>query len=132
MGVAMWSYKIDGYELNDGSTFITEIPEVDDGPAIEPVTVDIPNDYPFLVRIQPSSKKYNVNIESLPCSWSTFQSRLATLRGLFSPGAHTLTVQTHGMTSPQSISVVPTSFAIGDPTARRVSIQVTSTDPVWA
>jgi hypothetical protein len=127
----IWSYTIDGFELNDGATFITVIPEIDDGLPTNPILVDLQNDYPFYVRSQPLNRVMNINVQILPCDWSTYSSRMTTLKGLFTPGSHTLAVRTHGMTATKSLTVFPVNFIVGDPKIRRVSIQVTAPEAVW-
>lgn len=126
----LWSYQLDGNELNN-STFVVTIPEIDDRLSIDPVMVLLQNDYPLYIRSQALSRVLNINIQIVPSTWSTYQSCIAWLRGIFSAGPHTLTVRARGMTASKSIVVVATSFAIGDPKARRVSIQVTAPEPDW-
>jgi hypothetical protein len=125
----VWSIKIDGTEINSGN-FITDIPDLDSIGSVEAVMVPIPNDYPVLIRTQPLDSTININTQMKPCDWATFQTNLATLRGILSAGVHTLTVQVRGMTAAKSLIIVITSNAV-EAKGRRMNTQALIPKPVW-
>jgi hypothetical protein len=125
-----WSYKIDGTEINSGA-FITDIPDLDSIGSVEAITVPIPNDYPVFIRTQPLDSTININTQMRPCSWAAFQTNLATLRGILTPGPHTLTAQVRGMAAAKSLTIIVTSTAV-EAKGRRVSTQALVPRPVWA
>jgi hypothetical protein len=124
-----WSIKVDGTEINTGN-FITEIPDLDSIGSVDAVLVTIPNDYPVFIRTQPLDSTININTQMKPCAWATFQTNLATLRGILTPGLHTLTVQVRGMATAKSLTIVVKSMAV-EAVGRRVSTQALVPTPVF-
>ena len=46
-----WSIKVDTHELNDKSTYFTNIPEIDDiGTSYDVVVVDLANEWPVFIQ----------------------------------------------------------------------------------
>lgn len=129
---AGWSYKVDGYELNDGTSFLAFVPEIDDESADDVILVQIDGGYPVFVRVQPTPITLSLNIQVLPSGWRMYDSRVAWLKNLLSTGdIHTLEVQARGMTSPKTTPVYRTSLAMGDPKTGRLSFQLTSPNATW-
>lgn len=129
---SLWSYKIDGYELNDGVNFVSFIPEIDDESADDVILAAIDGDYPVLIRVQPTPITLSLNVQVLPSAWSTYDSRVYWLKNLLSGGLHTLEVQARGMPAPKHVKVAMTSLAMGDPKTRRLSFQLQSPNPNWS
>lgn len=103
-----WSYKIDGgIELNDIVNFVTQVPQIDDIPDFNIVSVPIDGTYPVFIRADPSSGIYTFLIQMSACSNAVFRSRLATLDGIFTPSMHTFTFQARGMPSAKSVQLFP-------------------------
>lgn len=105
----VWSIKVDGTELNTaptGGSFIAEIPEIEDIAQMDVVSVAIDGSYPAFIRLQPREGTWTLNIAMKPCSWATWQTNLATLSAILTPGVHTLTVQIRGQSSPLSTTIV--------------------------
>jgi hypothetical protein len=128
---AFWSYKIDGYELNDGVNFVVYIPEIDDESADDVVLAQIDGDYPVLIRVQPTPIVLSLNVQVVPSNWDTYSSRVSWLKNLLSGDLHTLTVQARGQASPKWGKVSMTSLAMGDPKTRRLSFQLQMPNPNW-
>lgn len=128
---APWSYKIDGYELNDGVNFVVFIPEMDDESAEDVILAQVDGDYPVLVRVQPTPIVLSLNVQVVPSNWDIYSSRVTFLKNLLSGGLHTLEVQARGMTSPKWGKVAMTSLAMGDPKTRRLAFQLIMPYPKW-
>lgn len=129
-----WSIKIDGTEVNTlptGGYLVAEIPELENIPDWEPVTVPIDGDWPSFIRLQPVDTSWTVNISMAACDWATYQTRIAALRALFSQGVHTLTVQVRGQASPLSATVVARGMMV-NAKARSASVSLYVPKPVLA
>ena len=128
---AAWSYKVDGYELNDGVNFVVFIPEMDDESADDVILAQIDGDYPVVIRVQPTPITLSLNVQVLPSSWPLYSSRVSWLKNLLSGGLHTLEVQARGQTAPKWGKVAMTSLAMGDPKTRRLAFQLQMPNPNW-
>lgn len=128
---AMWSYKIDGYELNDGVNFVVFIPEIDNESADDAILAPVDGDYPVFIRLQPTPIVLSLNVQVVPSEWPLYSSRVNWLKNLLSGGLHVLEVQARGQTSPKWGKVAMTSLAMGDPKTRRLSFQLQMPYPKW-
>ncbi len=128
-----WSYKVDGgIELNDGSAYNTQIPQIDDVPDWDTKTVPIDGTYPSYIRADPTAGAYTVLVQFYPCDWATYQTRLGVIKGIFSMGAsHTLAFQARGMVSAKSVLIVPRGI-ISEPKLRKLVINCFVPVPVPA
>lgn len=101
----VWSYRVDGTELNDNTDFVCFVPEIQNLQPRNIILAERDGDYPVFIRSQPASGSYtfliamkNAGTESL---WDT---RLATLTALFDQTSyHTLSVQARGMPERQEV-----------------------------
>lgn len=108
---SVWSYKIDGTEINDGTNYWTTIPEIENVFAMDAILAPIDGDYPMLIRLQPKEGSYTLQTwaPGEPAAWDT---KLATLKALLTQAPHTLSVQVRGMAAAKSVIVVPTTIIV--------------------
>lgn len=106
MTALVFSHKVDGTELNDGTLSFCRVPEVDNGFAGEDILIQVQGDVPWFHRIQPREGQYTFLIDMGPCEWATYQSKRATLDALFSPGPHIYTHQVRGAGSATSCTII--------------------------
>lgn len=126
-----WSYKIDGTEVNDRTNFFTQVPELENTPQMDVILKTVDGDYPSFIRVQPKEMGYTFIIAMTPCTWATYQSRLQTLKTIFTPGTHTFTVQARGQASPTSVTIVATGSLSIMPKERIITISVIAPKPVF-
>lgn len=108
MAGEVWSYKIDGgIELNDIVNFNTQVPQIDDIPDFDVKSVPIDGTYPTFIRADPTSGVYTFLIQMSSCTNPVYQSRLATLSGIFTPTLHTFAFRARGMAAAKSVLIVP-------------------------
>lgn len=124
-----WSYKIDDVEINDGISFVTQVPEIDNSANFDIVLAQIDGDYPVLVRTQQVESVYTFLIAMTPCNWSTYNTRMSLLRTLFSPGSHTFKVQARGMDMPREVSIIAQTMIV-QPKERQISVKTVAHKPV--
>lgn len=124
-----WSIKIDGVELNDITTYFTEIPEIENIPEDDVVTVPIDGRAPAYIRNQPVEAHYTILIASRPCTWEMWSTRITSLKALLTRGSHTLTVQVRGMAAAASTTVVIKGMMI-EAKNRRVAVSLVAMTPI--
>lgn len=128
----IWSIKMDGVELNTlptGGHFLCEIPEIDNVPELDQVTVAMDGNYPAFIRLQPREASWTLNLTMKPCDWETYQTRLDYLKSVLYSGVHTLTVQVRGMSTAKSTTVVVCAMTV-DAKSRAVSVKLSVPKPV--
>lgn len=102
----IWSYTIDGTELNNHVWSECTIPDIDNGFAGTVIFVPIAGDVPWYVRVQPEPGKYTVLVNLHSCPPAEYEFRRAQLAALFAPGPHTLAAQVRGATAPRTMTVI--------------------------
>lgn len=128
--MALWSYKIDGVQLNTGSTFLVQIPELESEFDDDVILVPIDGREPAYIRNQPKEGIYTLLINVMNAGdWATWQTRMNVLRALLTKGAHLLTVQARGMASEKSTTVVVRGSIVAFD-ERRVVYQTLVTTPI--
>jgi hypothetical protein len=100
-----WSHKIDGVELNDFIDFATNVPEAESDPGATVLLTEMQGRTPVFNRQQPVEGKFTFLITVLWDSPADYEALLASLKVLFSIGAHTYTYQAPGQSSSQSVTV---------------------------
>lgn len=127
-----WTYQVSGHELNDGVKYVTQIPEIDNDPDYNVVTVPIDGDRPATIRADPTNGTWTILIQMTPCNWATYQTRLAEINGWLPRGVLlTLTAQIRGMTSPLSAIIMPKNLN-ASPKQRAIAITCHVPVPVLA
>lgn len=126
-----WSYKIDGTEVNDRTNFFVVVPELDHDFEQEAIMVSVQGDYPSFIRNQPKEGAYTFIVSMTNCTWATYQTRLATLKAIFSNGIHTFTVQARGMASAKSVTLVVQGITV-QAKERVVTVRTIAPKPVFA
>jgi hypothetical protein len=113
----VWSYKVDGVELNDGVKFIAMVPEVDNVTPQQVVLAPRDGDYPVFIRSQPQAGNFTILIAVKSAAMGMnagnpeWQARIAELKTLFSPDQyHTLSVKVRGMSNYKSVKFVVESM----------------------
>lgn len=101
-----WTHKVDGHEINDRVKYLTDVPEIDNLPDHDLLLFPIAGDWPAFIRAQPREGILTFNVQMMPCTWETYQERLAELSGWLTPGVHTYTFQVRGMAAPATLYVV--------------------------
>jgi hypothetical protein len=131
-----WSYKVGpigaaGTEINDRSTFYCVIPELDNLVEMDTILAEITGDYPVFIRSQQRPSRLTFNIAmGRGTTDALWQTRLATLKGLFPQGVLTqLTVQARGMSSAKTMKFVAEGM-LTDFRARIVSVRAVAPKPV--
>jgi hypothetical protein len=125
-----WSYRVGALELNDGISFVTSVPEIENASEDDVILVPIDGDYPRFVRLQPREAQYTFLIAMKPCSWPVYQSRLNQLKSVFTQGASVeLEFQVRGMTEPMSVNIQVKNFLI-DPKKRLVTVSAIVARPI--
>lgn len=125
-----WSYKIDnGTELNDKTTYVCQVPELDTVFEQEAITVAVDGEYPSFIRMQPREGAYTFIINMSACNWITYRTRITALKAIFTPGLHTFTAQARGMANPLSVPVVVKGMVV-DAKIRQVVVSTLAPRPI--
>ena len=129
---ARWSHKIDGVELNDFLSFATNVPEAESDPGASVLLTEMQARSPVFNRQQPVEGKFTFLIVVLWDDPADYEAKLATLKTLTGPGAHTYTYQapgeevTHTTTVYWDGGLTTDPGGIGACTARAIA-----PDPTW-
>jgi len=128
-----WSIQIDGTEINDGTNYITRIPEIWNVQEQSPILASIDGDYPAFIRFQPKEGQYTIITTINAHTWADFYAKWTTLKALLTPVAagHVLTVQVRGMPAAKSVTIYPQSTMV-DPISRTCSTIAVAPEPVLA
>ena len=126
----VWSYRVDGTELNDNIDYVAFVPEIQNLQPRNLILAERDGDYPVFIRSQPASGSYtfliamkNAGTEPL---WDT---RLATLTALFDQtGYHTLSVPARGMPERLEVQFL-TEGLQGDFKTRTVVVNTVAPNP---
>jgi hypothetical protein len=136
--MALWTYTVNGLNVNDGANFLTvDVPELDNVAPKDVVLVPMAGDFPWFVRSQPREGTFTLNLvltqEQAPghyiaCDDAGWQTRMALLRAALVDGIFPFTQAAHGATTPKSVQVayqgMATRFKL-----RLVSIQLLAPNP---
>lgn len=113
MWAEQWSYSVGGHELNDHTNYVTQIPEINNVPDYNVVSVPIDGDYPAFIRADPANGVWSILIQMQPCTWAVYETRRAQLASWLPMGVPlTLTVQIRGMTGVKSATIVPKNLIV--------------------
>lgn len=94
----VWSHKVDGVQLNDLVTFITQVPEVENGFEQTVIMAPRDGDYPAFIRLQPTEGRITFLIAVKGAHTAAlWHDRVATLKSIFTPGMHVYSTQVRGM-----------------------------------
>lgn len=129
----VWSIKVDGTELNNFTTFITQVPELEQVPPVRNILAQRDGDYPVFIRSQPAEAPYTFLIAMVGASTDAlYHARWAALQALFTQGRyHTLVAQVRGMPSTQTLRFI-VEQGMPDYKQRIAVFNVTAPKPVLA
>ena len=126
---ALWTYTVDGYNVNDGTNWWTvSMPELDDLQPADHVLVDVQDDFPEYVRSQPKAGRFSMNLEMNAGTEALFRSRLDALDPFCTPGLHTIVAKARGMPSTKTLQALYNGRAVNYK-ERRVSIEWLAPNP---
>lgn len=108
----VWSYRVDGTELNDNVDFVCFVPEIHNVQPRQVMLADRDGDFPVFIRSQPQAGSYTFLIAMKGADTAElWWSRYETLKALFDPTTyHTLSVQARGMTERQEVTFIVESM----------------------
>ncbi len=100
----IWSYDVDGTELNDLVNYVCMVPEIQNTQPRRIILADRDGDWPVFIRSQKQGGTYTFLIAMKNAEIADWDTRYAALETLFNPDSyHTLTVQVRGMPDSKSV-----------------------------
>ena len=122
-----WEHSIDGVPLNDFEAYATIVPEALAGGGVAVLLTEMQARSPVFNRQQPMEGKFTFLTYILWDDQEDYQTKLAVLRALYGPGAHTYAYTAPGQSLARSATIYfdgPPSvdiFGIGAVTARAIA-----------
>jgi hypothetical protein len=126
----IWSYQVDGTELNDNVDYVAFVPEIENLQPRNIILADRDGDYPVFIRSQPASGSYTFLIAMKNAGTETlWNARITALRALFDQTTyHTLSVQARGMPERLEVQFI-TEGLQGDFKTRTVVVNAVAPNP---
>lgn len=125
----VWSYDVDGTELNDHVNYVCMVPELQSLQPRSIIMADIDGDYPVFIRSQPQSGSLTILIAMKNASIQDWDTRLTALHALFDQTTyHTLTVKVRGMPEKKQVRFLVENLQ-PDFKSRTVVVSATAPNP---
>lgn len=131
----IWSYDVDGTELNDASLspnglYVCMVPEIQNSAPRTVILQERDGDTPVFIRSQVQAGSYTFLIAMKDASVSDWDTRFAALQTLFDLSSyHTLTVKVRGMPEPKSVQFIVENLQ-ADFKTRTVVVSTVAPNPV--
>lgn len=131
--MAVWDHSVDGVDLNDFEAFATSVPEVQNRFGGQVQLTDMQARTPVFDRQQPVAGRYTFLIRVIAQSEADYQARMAILRALVGPGAHSWTWKAPGEGSSHTVSIYFDSGLVTDDSGYGpVTVKAVAPDPLFA